>query len=179
MFASCLAVYYVPVYPNQYVWSDFAVRNQMNRIKISPLCFFRIFKSQFVSEVIITADLLQFELNIGSFIGSSFYDFKRVFAFWKYGHYRFLSCAYNTCKSNMPRFDDCKIFDKSGEFKIEPILFRVVCFDNDCFRKFSAAVTCCIALYINGSLTTGRDLFRVRNSRTASAGFNTLNQEMA
>jgi len=46
----------------------------------------------------------------------------------------------------------------------------IVCMDFDFLFKFSATITSGVSLDFYRSLAAGRDLFRIRNSRAASAG---------
>jgi hypothetical protein len=54
-------------------------------------------------------------------------------------------------------------------------MFRIIGFDNDLFFEQTAAISARIAFDCDGSLTTGRDLFRIGNSRAPSAGSHFLN----
>ncbi len=65
-----------------------------------------------------------------------------------------------------------KFFDLSGDRQFDDGEFFLVGFDLYFFGNAASAVTFGIDLDRDFPLTTGRDLSRVRDSRTPSAGFN-------
>jgi hypothetical protein len=50
------------------------------------------------------------------------------------------------------------------------LVFGIVCMDFDFLFEFSAAIASGVSLDFYRSLAAGKDLFRIRNSRAASAG---------
>jgi hypothetical protein len=68
-----------------------------------------------------------------------------------------------------------KAFNFAGNRQVMYRLLRVVGFNGYSFCQRSSTITRGIDFYGNFSLATGRDLSRIRDSRTPSPGFNLFN----
>jgi len=150
---------------------DLAVRFQNDLIKIPALIFFEIFDTQNVSRPLRIIDLGQVKTEMLSFFRLGFKYPERIFC---NGYDPGLSPDRTACIASQddPRRSDLReFFNLPVNRQYQAAVFLVVGVYGCLFPGRSAAVS--FGVYLKGdlSLSTGRDLPRIRDRCAPSAGF--------